>query len=223
MTGRYEHAVALQAASLLLQYPDRTWRDRLPTVLGAVATLPHGAPRDGLLACAARAAEAPAAELEEHYVEVFDRTRRCAMHLTWWTDGETRRRGLSLARLKALYRSHGFDLRDGELPDFLPVVLEFAAQGDVGEGLRILQEHRAALELLRLALLDLGTPYAGVLESVCAMLPGVSPTDEAAARALARSGPPSESVGLNPYGAPAGAPPGGPRGLPSSTSRGCCG
>lgn len=208
MTGPYEHAVVLQAASLLLQYPDHAWRKQLPTVRAALAALAHGAPRDELVACADQVADRTAAELERHYVEVFDRTRRCAMHLTWWTDGETRRRGLSLAALKARYRSYGFELRDGELPDFLPVVLEFAAQGDVGEGLRILQEHRAALELLRLALADLGTPYTGVLVALCALLPGVSPADEAAARALARSGPPGESVGLDPYGPPAGGPPG---------------
>jgi nitrate reductase delta subunit len=208
MTGAYEHAVVLQAASLLLQYPDHAWRERLPTVRAGLAALPHGAPRDELVACSGRVAETAAAELERHYVEVFDRTRRCAMHLTWWADGETRRRGLSLAGLKELYRSYGFELLDGELPDFLPVVLEFAAQADIGEGLRILQEHRAALELLRLALTDLGTPYAGVLAAVCALLPGASPADEAAARALARSGPPGETVGLDPYGPPAAGPPG---------------
>jgi|tagenome__1003787_1003787.scaffolds.fasta_scaffold20982491_4 nitrate reductase delta subunit len=201
MTGATEHSVVLQAASLLLQYPDETWRARLPVVEQALRSLPHGAPRDGLLALVEHARQHPAA-LEAHYVEVFDRKRKCCLHLTWWTDGETRRRGLSLARLKALYRTNGFELRSGELPDYLPVVLEFAAQGDVTLGLQLLQEHRPAIELLRLALLDLGTPYASVLSGLCALLPGVSPADEAAAIALARNGPPGESVGLTPYGAP---------------------
>ena len=202
MTGPTEHAMVLQAASLLLQYPDEPWRARLPTVLAALQSLPTGAPRNGLLALVDHAQHTPAADLEEHYVEVFDRKRKCCLHLTWWTDGETRRRGLSLARLKALYRTHGFELQDGELPDFLPVILEFAAQGDVVLGLQLLQEHRPAIELLRLALLDIDTPYASVLTGLCALLPGVSPADEAAAIALARNGPPGESVGLTPYGAP---------------------
>jgi nitrate reductase delta subunit len=202
MTGATEHAAVLQAASLLLQYPDARWRASMPVITEALQSLPHGVPRDSLLALLDHARCTPAAELEEHYVEVFDRKRKCCLHLTWWTDGETRRRGLALARFKALYRSHGFELQGGELPDFLPVVLEFAAQGDVTLGLQLLQEHRPAIELLRLALLDLDTPYATVLTGLCALLPGVSPADEAAAVALARNGPPGESVGLTPYGAP---------------------
>jgi nitrate reductase molybdenum cofactor assembly chaperone len=196
MTGPVDHAVILQSASLLLQYPDAAWRDRLPVVRNALRALPHGAPRDGLLAFADHGLATPAAELEQHYVETFDRKRRCCLHLTWWTDGETRRRGLSLATLKALYRSHGFDLQGSELPDFLPVVLEFAAQADVAAGLELLQQHRAGIELLRLALLDVASPYAGVVAGICALLPGVSPETQAAARALARTGPPTESVGL---------------------------
>jgi nitrate reductase delta subunit len=202
MTGPTEHATVLQAASLLLQYPDERWRASLPTVLDAVQVLPAGAPRNGLLSFIDHARHTPGAELEEHYVATFDRKRKCCLHLTWYTDGETRRRGLSLARLKALYRTHGFELQGGELPDFLPVVLEFAAQGDVTLGLQLVQEHRPAVELLRLALIDIDTPYSSVLTGLCALLPGVSPADEAAAIALARNGPPGESVGLTPYGAP---------------------
>ncbi|PGX37738.1 nitrate reductase molybdenum cofactor assembly chaperone, partial [Priestia megaterium] len=60
----------------------------------------------------------------------------------------------------------------------------------------LLQEYRASLELIRFALLDAGTPYAGVLEAVCATLPGPSPADRAAVHAMASAGPPRESVGI---------------------------
>ncbi len=190
-------ATVLQAASILLQYPDERVVSSYPVVRAAVddpellAALDGLQPRDPLA-------------LQEHYVEVLDQRRRCCLYLTWWSEGETRRRGLALARLKELYRSRGFELVSPELPDFLPVVLEYAA-GDVAPGLALLQEHRAALELLRIALAEAGTPYAHVLEAVCGLLPGPSPQDEAAARALARTGPPSETVGLEslpPYGGP---------------------
>jgi nitrate reductase delta subunit len=200
MTGRHEHAVVLQAASLLLQYPDARVRSAMPVARRAVGELPRGLPRDRLLAFLDQAERTPPAELEQHYVQTLDRRRRCCLYLTWWTDGETRRRGLSLARLKALYRSHGLDLQGGELPDYLPVILEFAATADLAAGLELLADHRAGLELLRLALSDLGSPYAQPVEAVCALLPGPSPRDEAAARALARTGPPTEDVGLEPYG-----------------------
>ena len=51
----------------------------------------------------------PLVTLAEHYVATFDRRRRCCLYLTWWTDGETRRRGQSLATLKERYRRGGLE------------------------------------------------------------------------------------------------------------------
>jgi nitrate reductase molybdenum cofactor assembly chaperone len=202
-----EQAVVLQAASVCLQYPDDPVWQMFPVVRGAVGALPPGRPRERLTAFLDHAALTPPGPLAEHYVEVFDRRRRCCLYLTWWSDGETRRRGGALAALKQRYRAAGVEFASGELPDFLPAVLEYAATADLADGLALLQEHRAGLELLRLALLDAGTPYATPVEAVCALLPGPSPTDVAAAKALARNGPPREQVGLElaPF------PPGGPR------------
>ncbi|OLT00469.1 nitrate reductase molybdenum cofactor assembly chaperone [Pseudonocardia sp. CNS-004] len=191
-----EQAVVLQAASICLQYPDDTIRDRFPLVRGAVDGLPAGRPRERLVAFLHDAAGTPHTTLAEHYVEVFDRRRRCCLYLTWWSDGETRRRGGALAALKQRYRAAGVEWDSTELPDFLPALFEYAATTDLADGLALLQEHRAGLELLRLALLDARTPYAAPIEAVCALLPGPSPTDVAAAKALARNGPPREQVGL---------------------------
>lgn len=194
--------VVLQAASICLQYPDDHVRDTLPLVRAAVAELPDGRPRERLTAFLGETADR--AGLAEHYVALFDRSRRCCLYLTWWTDGETRRRGGALAALKERYRAGGAEPCGSELPDFLPAVLEYAATADLADGLALLQDHRAGLELLRLALLEAGTPYAAPVEAVCALLPGPSPADAAAARALARSGPPREQVGLElpAFGAP---------------------
>ncbi|SEC64595.1 respiratory nitrate reductase chaperone NarJ [Amycolatopsis tolypomycina] len=195
--------VVLQAASLCLQYPDDAQRATLPTVRAAVSALPESVSRDHLQSFLAAGGDA------EHYVKVFDTRRRCCLYLTWWSDGETRRRGSSLAALKARYRAAGVEFTGTELPDYLPAVLEYAATADLTDGLGLLQEHRAGLELLRLALLEAGTPYAAPVQAVCALLPGPSPEDVAAAKALARGGPPREQVGLDlaPFGTiPAGAP-----------------
>jgi nitrate reductase delta subunit len=209
LTAR-EHAVVLQAASLCLQYPDEDLRATLPTARAAVEALPAGEPRDRLRAFLAETASMSSGALAEHYVRVFDTRRRCCLYLTWWSDGETRRRGSSLAELKSRYRTAGAEFDSTELPDYLPAVLEFAATADLADGLALLQEHRAGIELLRLALLDAATPYAAPVQAVCALLPGPSPDDVAAAKALARSGPPREQVGLDlaPFGT---VPAGGPR------------
>jgi nitrate reductase molybdenum cofactor assembly chaperone NarJ/NarW len=199
VTRRQDAVVVCQAASILLQYPDQTVRDRVPLVTAAVQALPPGRARTALSAFLDHVARTPPRALAEHYVATFDRRRRCCLYLTWWTDGETRRRGQSLAMLKDRYRGGGLELASSELPDYLPVALEYAATGDLVDGLALLQEHRAGVELLRLALRDARSPYAEVVEAVCVLLPGPSPQDRAAAQRLAQAGPPTETVGLEPY------------------------
>jgi nitrate reductase delta subunit len=197
--------VVLQAASVCLQYPDSEVLGLLPLVEDAVRSLPGSRATGHLLEFLATARTMDPLALQEHYVRTLDQRRRCCLYLTWWTEGETRRRGLALAELKDLYRANGFTLVGDELPDFLPVVLEFAAQtGDVG--LDLIRDRRAAVELVRLALLEAESPYAAPVEAVCSLLPGPSPRDAAAARALARTGPPDERVGLETYGTIGGAP-----------------
>ncbi|MFC5909862.1 nitrate reductase molybdenum cofactor assembly chaperone [Streptacidiphilus monticola] len=192
---RYRAAVRHQAAARCLGYPDAELLDQLPLLRAAVGD------EDPLGRFLDHAGVTPLSELAAHYTEVFDFRNRHSLHLSWWTDGDTRRRGTALLRFTQVYREHGLRLQGEELPDFLPVVLEFSAatRSDA-----LLREHRPGLELLRLALEEAATPYAHVLTSVCATLPGASPADRAQALALARSGPPREDVGtggeLPPYG-----------------------
>ncbi len=74
--------------------------------------------------------------------------RRASLHLTYYAYGDTRKRG-SLLRFKHAYRQAGMQLSDSELPDYLPLVLEFAATVDQQQGERLLAEHVPVLELLR--------------------------------------------------------------------------
>ncbi|MER0244073.1 nitrate reductase molybdenum cofactor assembly chaperone [Streptomyces sp. HSW2009] len=188
-----------QAASLLLYYPDQEWPRRLELIAERLRTVRHPAARPLLRFCE-RAAPIPVLEAAAHYTDVFDRTHRRTLHLTYYTDGDTRRRGGALAALREVYRAAGWEPDPAELPDYLPLVLEFAARCPRA-GNKLLRGHRAAVELLRLALEDRGTHYAEVLDAVSATLPGPRPADRAAARRLARTGPPSEHVGLEPFAA----------------------
>ncbi|MGW8380398.1 nitrate reductase molybdenum cofactor assembly chaperone [Streptomyces sp. ODS28] len=188
-----------QAAARCLSYPDARLRTDLPLLRRALEGR-RGAPARLLRAFLDHAEASGQQDLEEHYVRVFDFKNRRCLHLSWWTDGDTRRRGESLVAFKETYRAHGLDFHDTEeLPDFLPAVLEFSALARTDE---LLRRNRPGLELLRLSLAEAETPYAGLLEAVCGTLPGASPKDREAARAMARGGPPQETVGLEPYGAP---------------------
>ena len=188
--------VVWQAASLVLGYPNAEVVDRADLVRAALAdAAPHRlADFDALLEFWSSAGEST---VQNHYVETFDLSRRHTLYLSYYTDGDTRRRGETLALIKQRYRRSGYLVdTHGELPDYLPLILEYAARVDPEDGAALLQEFRRSLEVLRLALLDRGTPYAGVLAALCATLPGASPRDRQAVMAMAASGPPTESVGL---------------------------
>ena len=194
-------APAWQAASLLLSYPDSQLLDRLPLLRSLAAALP-GPVAEPLGRFLDRLAATPPRELEESYVDTFDRRRRCCLYLTYYAYGDTRRRGVALLRIKQAYRAAGLELDAGELPDHLAVVLEFAATGDADAGRQILLEHRAGLEVLRLALADAGSPYVDVVRAVCATLPPLAGDESTAVARLLAEGPPAEEVGLLPFAPP---------------------
>ena len=89
--------------------------------------------------------------------------------------------------------------RADEAPDYLPVVLEFAATVDPEAGRRLLVEHRVPIDVLREALTEMGSPYANAVAAVCETLPAPTDRDVQRARQLAQAGPPAETVGLQPF------------------------
>ena len=186
--------------SVLLQYPDDEFLDSTTELEAAAAQLPavQRTPGERFLAYV-RAT--PHAVLREAYVQAFDFDRRAAMHLTWHTHGDRRQRGIELVRLKRRYAEAGLPLVDGELPDYLPVLLEFAELRP-DEGIELLVGLRPSLELVRAALHRRQSPYAGLLDAVCNALPKPTARQLEQARRLALEGPPAELVGLDPFTAP---------------------
>jgi nitrate reductase delta subunit len=133
-------------------------------------------------------------------VETFDLRRRCALYLTYYRYGDTRKRGMAMLGFKAAYRAAGLEPDEAELPDYLPLVLDFAALHARGE--KLLRAHRADLELLLRALRQAGSPYASVVEAVCTQLPALRRPDLALVRRAWADGPPGEDVGLEPFAPP---------------------
>ena len=209
-TASRETAVVHRVAALLLEYPSQELLDLLPQVRAAIAELPPGY-QVALLQVVDHLEGHSLRELEVEYVTTFDLKRRNALYLTYYAYGDTRKRGVALVEFKQAYRNAGFELTQAELPDHLLVVLEFAATGDREAGIKLLLEHRAGLELLRLALLDAGSAYAGVLVAVRATLPPLQGEDRAAVARLAAEGPPGEEVGLQPFAPPSYMPATGAR------------
>ncbi|RKS78905.1 respiratory nitrate reductase chaperone NarJ [Actinomadura pelletieri DSM 43383] len=188
-----------QVSSLLLGYPDTELLERRPLLRRATATLPPSVAKP-LTRVLDHLDTTPQPDLAADYVATFDHRRRCCLYLTYYAYGDTRKRGMALLRFKQTYQAAGLVLDDAELPDHLAVVLEFAATADLTEGRRLLVEHRAGLELLRLSLTETASPWAPVLDAISATLPPLTGRIEDAVARLIAEGPPEEQVGLAPYG-----------------------
>jgi nitrate reductase delta subunit len=186
-------------ASVLLQYPTMAVFDGLGELAEAASSGPR-ASRDPFGIFLQWLSRTSPDTVARHYVETFDLRRRCALYLTYYRYGDTRKRGMAMLAFKAAYREAGFEPSGGELPDYLPMVLDFAALHPRGE--KLLRAHRPDLELLLRALRDAPSPYASVVEAVCAQLPALRRPDQALVRRFWDSGPPDEEVGLEPFAPP---------------------
>ncbi|MFE2955887.1 nitrate reductase molybdenum cofactor assembly chaperone [Nocardia tengchongensis] len=206
-----QRAAAWQVQSLLLGYPDEALLDSLPMLARAVSALPEavGAPLQRVLSYLETTLPLAAAT---DYVDTFDHRKRFSPYLTWFLYGDTRKRGIALLRFKQVYRAEGLVLGDEELSDHLAVVLEFASAHPV-PGQQLLIEHRAGIEVMRMALRGSASPWTGVLDSVSATLPVLHGTEREAVAKLIAAGPPGEDVGLEPFAPPTYMPEftGGPR------------
>ncbi len=191
------------ACAALLDYPT----PELVESLGAISELvPDDADLNRLIDHLRRT---PLRDLQEDYVRTFDHTRKCALYLSYFNYGDTRRRGVALVQFKQAYRAAGvaWDESEGELPDHLCAVLQFGATVEADAAWRMLNDHRAALEMLRLALAgwvhddgSTGSPWHAAVVALCRTLPALQGEEADAVRRLVEQGPPAEEVGLEPYG-----------------------
>ena len=205
-----------KVASVLLQYPTVALFDGLGQLAEAVRAGPRATQRPFGIFLDWLSGTSPDT-VARHYVETFDlpggrggssprrRQSRCVLYLTYYRYGDTRKRGMAMVTFKAAYRAAGLEPAQGEgaggeLPDYLPMVLDFAGSHPRGE--KLLRAHRADLELLLRALREAPSPYAHVVEAVCARLPALRRPDEALVRRFRESGPPAEEVGLEPFAPP---------------------
>lgn len=187
------------AVSWLLTYPDQETVSRYPAVRELVGELPEPA-RSALLRTVDDLLERDAVSVQEEYVDTFDTRRRGCLHLTYFSHGDTRRRGMALLRIKQDFRAAGLEIGSDELPDHLPVVLEFGAAHDAERCAKILRSNRPGVELLRLHLADISSPWHGALVALCSTLPPLDADDRDAVLRLAEEGPEEETVGLDGYG-----------------------
>lgn len=105
-------------------------------------------------------------DLQERYVQLFDRSRSLSLHLFEHVHGESRDRGQAMVDLKALYESHGLEPAANELPDFLPLFLEFLSTQPLAEARALLGETAHVLDALTERLRKRDSVYAGVFRAL---------------------------------------------------------
>lgn len=160
-----------KALSLLLCYPTDALQQAIPeieTVLRDEGLL--GPKRMQMLApLLAKLRDRDLYELQERYVLLFDRSRTLSLNLFEHLHGESRDRGGAMVDLLQMYRDGGFDLGGSELPDHLPVLLEFLSTRPLAEAREILTDAGPILIALGERLGRRETPYAAVLEALVAI------------------------------------------------------
>lgn len=191
----------MDVAALMLRFPEGP----VITARGAIARevdgMPPSEPRDLLVPAVRWWAALDPDDLLEEYVRTFDMSRRTSLDLTYVTYGDRRQRGLALLALRHRYREAGFEPDGTELADHLPMALEFAATGHPG-GQEMLRDHLPVIELLRMALEQMRSPFAQVVAAVVAALPPLTDEERQIVRTMALEGPPTESIGLEPFAPP---------------------
>ncbi|CAN7301338.1 nitrate reductase molybdenum cofactor assembly chaperone [Caballeronia sp. LjRoot31] len=167
--------------SALLDYPDASLIEALTEIRAAMAAHRAFAPatRLALIALVDHLASRPLLDLQEDYVETFDRGRATSLYLFEHVHGESRERGQAMVDLLAMYEAKGLFLGSGELPDYLPVFLEFLGQESPSKARSLLAEIADINRRIATKLAELGSAYFAV---VAALLPlaGEAPLDVAA-------------------------------------------
>lgn len=160
--------LTLRVLAHLLRYPDAAFRahtTELQQALRTEAALPAArlAELDALLR---HLSTQPTLEIESEYVELFDRGRRTALHLFEHVHGDSRDRGPAMVDLIQTYEKAGLFLGPDELPDYLPVVLEFASTQPPQQAREFMGEIAHIVRVIFSALAGRQSPYASVLAAV---------------------------------------------------------
>jgi nitrate reductase delta subunit len=169
-----------RAFSALLSYPSVEMREALPEiaeVIGSSALL-EARERASLLELMDELGEGELLTIEERYVDLFDRGRALSLHLFEHLHGDGRDRGTAMVELKALYATAGFELSTPELPDYLPVMLEYLSQRNMAEARDMLADCAHILASIARSLIARQSRYAAVPQALL-VIAGEKPVDAA--------------------------------------------
>lgn len=172
--------MVFRALSALLSYPTAPMRQALPEIAQAICDSEIVNPRErrDLLDLIDELGRDDLLAAEERYVDLFDRGRALSLHLFEHLHGESRDRGEAMVELKHIYERAGFELSARELPDYLPVLLEYLSCCDLAEARTMLADCAHILTVIGRSLVARRSRYAAVLQALI-VIAGASRIDSA--------------------------------------------
>jgi len=163
-----EKRALLKLLSLCLAYPDA---ETLPEMENAAAGLGEPRARERLSHFITLMRAQSLLKLQEHYTAVFDMNPSASLNLTYHLMGDREDRGRALAELLEVYLRAGFEPAVNELPDFLPLMLEFMAASPPAEPHGLILRCLSAVPAIAGRLKETDSLYAVPLELVCGVFP----------------------------------------------------
>ena len=177
----------LKVLSLLLGYPEAEMLEALDE-MAAVVERENLLPDDHKKAVLALIDSYRGADLldsQERYVALFDRGRFLSLHIFEHVHGESRDRGQSMVNLLQMYEAHGFEMSSHELPDYIPLFLEFLSQQEQAEAVQLLHDAMPVLSLLGARLSERGSEFSAVFDALAGFAGDPEALDEIRQQAAA--------------------------------------
>ncbi len=146
--------------SLLLRYPEEELKNIVKSI--DISEIDE----DGLIEVLDYYKKEPLFEIQKEYVKSFDMNERSSLYLTYHKFKDDPKRGNYLARLVEYYREKGFEFVDNELPDFLPIILEFVSYIDEETGIKVLQAFSKELNQIYKGLLEVDSKFTPLIDFI---------------------------------------------------------
>jgi nitrate reductase delta subunit len=160
--------ISFKALGALIDYPTAELQaaaDEIEQALGEERAIP--APElEGVRGLIDRLRGADIMDSQEYWIGLFDRSKRLALHLYEHSYGESRDRGQAMVNLALTYRMNGFELNAAEMPDYLPLFLEFLSVIPEAHARRYLTDALEIIEALRIRLEERDSTYAALLSAL---------------------------------------------------------
>jgi nitrate reductase delta subunit len=160
--------ISFKALGALLDYPTpelQSALDEIEQALNEERAIP-AAELEGVRALIDRLRKSDVMDAQEYWIGLFDRSKRLALHLYEHSYGESRDRGQAMVNLALTYRMNGFELNAAEMPDYLPLFLEFLSVIPEMHARRYLTDAVEIIEALRIRLDERDSTYAALLTAL---------------------------------------------------------